>query len=235
MTKILVIIFDLGQTLIDSAAGFRKTEKLAESKIFQDLGLDSWFEFLSNYRRFRYEYHAMADYSRRSLWQAIYQYHGQEPNEELIAKEENIYWEMIRSATKLFPETISALEEIAHRYRLALITNTQGQENSSGHRIKMFPSLEKLFEVVLIAGENGILAKPDPMPFLKCLEILEIDPQQAIYVGDDWRIDICGAQSVGIQPVWLKHYSLSRKWPVAETKVPIIFSLDQILELDIVV
>jgi putative hydrolase of the HAD superfamily len=135
---------------------------------------------------------------------------------------------------KAFPETKIALEQIALSYRLAMITNTQGQRSSGGHRISLFPALEKLFEVVIVAGEHGMPPKPDPMPFLTCLERLGIDPANAIYIGDDWRIDVCGAQAAGIQPVWLKHHSISRNWPVIETTIPIITSLEQVLDLEII-
>lgn len=40
------VIFDFGQTLVDSADGFRTAEKEAETRIFEDLGMESWPEFL---------------------------------------------------------------------------------------------------------------------------------------------------------------------------------------------
>ncbi len=51
-------------------------------------------------------------------------------------------------------------------------------------------------------------------------------------IGDDWYIDICGAMNASIQPVWLKHHSVRRKQPDVETLVPIISSLDRLLDLD---
>jgi HAD superfamily hydrolase (TIGR01549 family) len=234
MTKILAIIFDFGQTLVDSAEGFRMAEKQAETKIFQDLGLGSWQKFLTEYRRLRREFHAKSNFSRKALWDTVYRHYAQEPNQQLISGEEDNYWQTVSSSTRLFPETKTALEQIALRYRLALITNTQGQQSSGEHRIRMFPALEKLFEVIIVAGEGDMPPKPDPKPFLTCVEILGIDPVNAIYIGDDWKIDVCGAQAVGMQPVWLKHHSISRNWPVIETTVPTITSLEQVLELDMI-
>jgi len=234
MAMILAIIFDFGQTLVDSAEGFRMAEKRAETKIFQDLELRSWLEFLAEYRRLRSEFHGLSNFSREALWGAVYRHYDRAPNAALISEQEDNYWQTISSSTKLFPETKTALEQIALRYRLALITNTQGQRTSGEHRIRMFPALENLFEVVIVAGEGDMPPKPDPMPFLTCLEILGIDPVNAIYIGDDWKIDVCGAQAVGIQPVWLKHHSISRNWPVIETTVPTITSLEQVLDLDMI-
>ena len=51
-------------------------------------------------------------------------------------------------------------------------------------------------------------------------------------MGDDYRIDICGARDAGLYPVWLKHYSVRRNWPQVQTSVPVITSLNQLLDLD---
>jgi putative hydrolase of the HAD superfamily len=115
---------------------------------------------------------------------------------------------------------------------MALITNTQGQKITGTHRISLFPELEKFFRVIIVAGEGEIPPKPDPEPFRLCLEKLNIAAGQAVYVGDDYRIDICGARDSGLHPVWLKHYSVRRNWPEVQTSVPVITSLKQLLDLD---
>ncbi len=70
------------------------------------------------------------------------------------------------------------------------------------------------------------------MPFLMCLEELDVEPSEAVYVGDDFRIDICGAKDAGLHPIWIKHHLVKRNWPDVETAVPIISSLDKLLELE---
>ena len=122
-----------------------------------------------------------------------------------LATWERGYWQTVNRLTTPFSETIRVLEELQHDYRLALISNTQGEAESEGHRLREFPKLTQIFEVIIVSGENGINAKPDPQPFRLCLEKLGIAPRAAVYVGDDYRIDIGGARDVGIQPVWLKH------------------------------
>jgi len=229
---IKAVLFDFGQTLADSAEGFRMAEKEAEVRVFEDLGLESWPEFLANYRRFRKDFHAHSNFSRKALWRAVCLHYNRKPDPEFLLKAERDYWQSVRSKTRLFPETEAVLEQLAYEYRLALITNTQGQEASEEHRLTLFPDLKSFFEVIIVAGDAGVPAKPNRVPFLICLKRLGIGPAEAIYVGDDWRIDICGAKEVGIQPVWLQHYSVSRKWPVVETSVPVIISLEQLLDLE---
>jgi putative hydrolase of the HAD superfamily len=127
---------------------------------------------------------------------------------------------------------LSTLEKLRLKYRLAVITNTQGQTNSGGHRFGRFPEMEKFFDRIIVAGESGIPPKPDPFPFLLCLEGLGVVPENAAFVGDDLRIDIYGAIAVGIQPVWIKHHSVRRSWPDVAVHFPVITSLDQLLLMD---
>ena len=229
---IKAVLFDFGQTLVDSANGFRAAEKEAQARVFSDLSLTSWENFLSNYRRIRREFHEQSLFSRKSIWEEVYFYYCLAPDLTRLETWENEYWETVKAHTTLFPETEQVLEALTARYRLALITNTQGQQARKTHRISQFSNLERFFKVIIVAGEGEVPPKPDRVPFRLCLERLDIVPDEAVYVGDDWRIDICGARETGIHPVWLQHHSVSRNWPVVETSLPIITSLDQLLDLE---
>jgi HAD superfamily hydrolase (TIGR01549 family) len=228
---IKAILFDLGQTLVDSADGFRSAEKEAQIEIYSELAIPSWEEFLSIYRRIRKKFHEKSNFSRKAIWQEVYAHYDQEPDMVLLEKWEDNYWEKVKTETTPFPETEQVLKNLSFQYRLAMITNTQGQEISRKHRINEYPEIERFFELIIVAGEFGIPPKPDPAPFLKCLEHLGTDHSEAVYVGDDWRIDICGARNAGIQPVWIQHESVQRSWPAVETSVPIITTLDPLLSL----
>ena len=84
----------------------------------------------------------------------------------------------------------------------------------------------------VVAGEGGVPTKPNPEPFQQCLKELSVSPSEAVYIGDDWRIDICGARDAGMHVIWLKHHSVKRIWPDVDDPVPVISSLDELLELD---
>jgi FMN phosphatase YigB (HAD superfamily) len=233
---IKAFIFDFGQTLVDSANGFRAAEKEAQDRIYSDLSLvatiESWESFLDNYRLVRKKFHDESNFSRVSIWQAVYQNYNVEPNPRLLETWVIAYWEKVKSETIIFPETQPVLRNLAVDYPLALITNTQGQKTAGTHRLSQYPELESFFEVTIVAGESNIPAKPDAMPFLMCAEKLGVEPSEAVYVGDDYRIDICGAKDAGLHPVWIKHHLVKRNWPDVETEVPIISSLNQLLELE---
>ena len=229
---IKAVIFDFGQTLVDSADGFRTAEKQVQNKLFANLGLKNREDFLKIYRRLRKEFHERSDFSRNSLWREVLYFYCVAPETGQLEKWETEYWETVKARTTIFPETEEMLESLSDRYEVALITNTQGQKSTGTHRISLFPKLEKFFRVIIVAGENEIPPKPDPKPFRLCLEKLNLTAGRAVYVGDDYRIDICGARDAGLHPVWLKHHSVRRNWPEVQTPVPVITNLKQLFELD---
>lgn len=229
------VIFDFGQTLVDSANAFRSAEKQVEKKIFEDLALTSWQEFLENYRKIRKQFHEKSSFSRKAMWQEVYWYYCRQCDEKLLEKWEHQYWEKVNAGTTLFPETENVLDKLSGEYGIALITNTEGRQERDKHRITLFPQLERFFDIVIVAGESSVPAKPDPAPFLLCLEKMGISADDAIYVGDDWRLDICGARDAGIQPIWLKHHLVNRTWADVKETVPIITSLEQLLDLERVI
>ena len=229
---IKAILFDFGQTLVDAADGFRAAEKAAQSKLFANMSLTLYEDFMANYRRIRKEFHDRSNFSRISLWQEVYFYYCLEFDDQLLETWETEYWETVKAKTIVFPETIDVLKRLSSTYQLGLLSNTQGQRRSGTHRLSEFPGLEKYFQVIIVAGENGIPPKPDPQPFRLCLEGLGVNPSEGVYVGDDYRIDICGAKDAGLHAVWIQHHSVERSWPEVETTVPIITRLDQLFDLE---
>lgn len=101
---------------------------------------------------------------------------------------------------RLYPEVPAVLEDLAQRYRLAIVSNGLGSEQ----RMKIGPlGLDQLVEVVSISSELGA-RKPDPSIFHHTLAQLGIAPGEAIHVGDDFRADVVGARTSGLAAgVWL--------------------------------
>ena len=228
---IRAILFDFGQTLVNSADGFKAAEKETKENLFAELGSDQvpWDLFVNEYRKVRKAFHQQSNFSRPAIWKAVYNKFERMPDPDQLQEWETHYWEQVKALTIPFPETLDVMEKLNQHYRLGLITNTQGQKSANTHRIALFPELEQFFEVIVVAGEDGVPPKPDPMPFRKCLDAMSIAARESVYVGDDWRIDICGARDAGLQPVWLQHHSVKRNWPAVEPFTPTITSLDQLM------
>ena len=231
-SMIHAIVFDFGQTLVDTADGFRTAEKEVQRKAFEALGPADKEKFLMAYRETRSRLHARSDFSRKRILEAVFRHYGRKPDPALLDQWETEYWERVKAMTRFFPEAVAVLTALRDRYRLALITNAQGQTRTGMHRVGNYPELTRFFDVIVVAGEGDVPAKPDPRPFRICLGQLGIAPDEAVYVGDDWRIDICGSEAAGMHPIWLRHHSVQRNWPEVETHVPVIDSLERLLDID---
>ncbi len=228
---IKAVLFDFGQTLVDSADGFRSAEKEAKEKIIADLLPGGDREaFLFEYRALRKEFHEKSNFSRLALWRAVYSGRDHDPDMNRLEQWEEEYWNRVKEMTTPFPEAREVPETLSRDYRLGLVTNTQGQRGG-GHRITLFPELERYFRVVVVAGRAETPPKPDPEPFQTCLRNLGVFPGEAVFVGDDWRIDVLGSRDAGLHPVWLKHHSVKRSWPNVETSFPVITRLDELFEI----
>jgi putative hydrolase of the HAD superfamily len=232
---IRAVLFDFGQTLVNSADGFIKAERDAQLKLFSQLDHLSWDDFLSTYREIRKQLHAQSIFSRTVLWEAVSLRFGLKPGKDLLSEWEQEYWQTVVHNTVMFPETVSVLQALSPRYRLGIVSNTQGQRDSAQHRLRRFPDIAERFDATIIAGEGDVPPKPDPQPFLRCLKALRVEPREALFVGDDWRIDICGSHDVGMRPVWLQHRLVKRTWPAVETAVPIIHDLEPLIEPELLV
>ena len=223
------VIFDFGQTLVDSADGFRTAEREAQEKILAALEGVERDRFIDVYRRVRKAHHERSRLSRRDIWRAVCETLQRDVDEPRLVAWEGEYWTRVNALTRVFPDARSTLETLRATHRLALISNTQGQAGGGAHRLSGFPELARAFERIVIAGEDGIPAKPDAEPFLRCLREMRLDPGECFYVGDDYRFDVCGSRDVGMRPVWLKHRSVRRNWPdIVDTDVPVITSLDEL-------
>jgi len=75
--------------------------------------------------------------------------------------------------------------------------------------------LDGFFELILVAGEVSSW-KPEPGLFINALDRMEIRPDEAVYVGDNYYADVVGARRAGIRPVL---YDPNRVFPEADCTV----------------
>ena len=86
-------------------------------------------------------------------------------------------------------------------------------------------ALEGLFSVTLSSLDHGYM-KPHPSIFQSALRALDVDPHEAVMVGDSFSHDVEGARRLGMRGI-LVDRSLSS--PTARpVEVPVIRSLRQL-------
>ncbi|MBI3548890.1 MAG: HAD family hydrolase [Elusimicrobia bacterium] len=112
------------------------------------------------------------------------------------------------------PEEVPGdLELLAKRFRLGVISNSNGTVRKLLNRVK----LAHHFEVIIDSKEEKI-EKPDPRLFQIALEKMKLKPEESYYVGDIYYIDVVGARSAGMTPILIDPMDLYAGRDVARVK-----------------
>jgi len=123
-----------------------------------------------------------------------------------LIKELCLLFRMLTTETlEIYPGTVPMLESLYKKVRLAIVSNAQ--------RLFTIPELkrfdiEKYFECIIFSSDVKV-SKPNPKIFTTLLSSIKVQPQEALYVGDNLFDDIWGAQKVGIKTIWIDHNDLS--------------------------
>jgi putative hydrolase of the HAD superfamily len=112
-------------------------------------------------------------------------------------------------------------------FLLGLVTNTPLPHSVVVEEFKRL-SLYEYFDTVVCSSEI-VFRKPDAAMFEVALRELQVAPDEAIFVGDNYHADVVGAKNVGMTTVWLNP---NRKPIPGEVKPDyIIAGLEEILAL----
>lgn len=99
-----------------------------------------------------------------------------------------------RNTVDFYEDVEPVLPQLAQHWMLGSISNGPADLELIG--------LAPHFKASLAAWRFGT-GKPDPQIFRAACELLEVDPRQAAYVGDDPALDVEGAQKAGLTGIWL--------------------------------
>jgi putative hydrolase of the HAD superfamily len=93
------------------------------------------------------------------------------------------------------PQTLAALRE---RHLLGLLSNHVARWGST--LLERF-ALRPFFDTVVFSSQIGA-RKPLPLPYEQTCTLLQVPPEQALYVADEEE-DLVGCQAVGMFPVFV--------------------------------
>lgn len=99
----------------------------------------------------------------------------------------------------MFPSTPGVLARLRERgFTLGVVSNADGRIAA----ILEQRGIARFFEVIIDSHLVGV-EKPHARIFHLALEQAESQPEQAVFVGDIYSIDVVGAERVGLRPVLL--------------------------------
>lgn len=108
---------------------------------------------------------------------------------------------------RLFDDTIDTLETLRGRgLQLGCVTN-RAFGGPAFHEEVAALGLSGLLDAMSVSCEVGYM-KPHEQLYRHALEALDVDPAEALMVGDSLRADVAGAQALGMTAVWRKHHAI---------------------------
>ncbi|TFW17028.1 HAD family hydrolase [Duganella callida] len=125
-----------------------------------------------------------------------------------------------RNLVTPYDDVLPVLPLLQGMLRLGVITNGNADLEVIG--------LHHHFEYALSSSRFG-RAKPDPAIFLAACAAMGVAPRDAVYVGDDLRLDVQGAQSAGLRAVWMNRHGSDAHLAAGVTPDAICASFDELL------
>jgi len=116
----------------------------------------------------------------------------------------------IFARAQLDAEALSVFQSLRERnIKIGIVSNTPWGSSARSWRQELTRHglLDKV-DAVVFCGDVG-WRKPHAAPFNRALDLLQVAPQDAMFVGDDPRWDVIGAQNAGLLPVLIRPVSAS--------------------------
>lgn len=198
----------MGSTLADLNPGWKEIYHQVFQKHGLNLNLDEVEAAVSYSWSIVGQEDATAEYGTsleaNREWQRAVEERVMERLQIQPAVREEIFWSIIEAFEspdnyRLYPETVEVLEKLRGLgYRLAIISNW------SWHLPELCDALNitAYFEKIFVSARVGY-PKPNPKLFQHALKEMQIQPSEAIHIGDSYSADVVGATEQGIAALWL--------------------------------
>ena len=216
MKRYTTLFIDLDNTLYDFSGNSRE----AYSIVYTLLGYERWFDSFEHYYTIYEEYNLQ-------LW-ALYA-EGKITKERLNAERyahplrvvgvpdadavSARFWDeamkRLPLGQRLMPYAREVLEYLRPRYKLYILSN--GFTELQARKMRS-AGIDHFFDGVVLSEDIGV-NKPNPAIFEHALRVADVSAAEALMIGDNFEVDIEGAQRVGIDQVYydVAHLSLNEK------------------------
>jgi HAD superfamily hydrolase (TIGR01549 family) len=171
----------------------KKGAALAREKIFRHRNDERWKEYFS----FWMQYAGAPAHAIPEILTRIYDRH----------KREHLWSWLDPNAAEIFAQLRS------RGYRLGVISNSDGSVPEAMAKF----GLAHFFECILDSALVGV-EKPDPRIFEIALQQLGLQPEQCVYVGDNYDRDVVGARNVGLMPILIDPFDVVAEGDVVKIK-----------------
>ncbi len=224
------VLFDLGNTLVGyyGSAGCRPILRKGLRNAAHALGV-VWDEETEDevFQQALVLNHEPSSYAVRPLEGRLRQlFHQQAEYDDaaIQAACEAFVAPIVATATP-DPEALPVLDELRRRgMKTAIVSNSAwGSASKPWHEELRRHGLRDRVDAVVFCVDVG-WRKPHRAPFDRALELLGVQADQAVFVGDHPEWDVLGAREVGLRPILLSPSGSSA------SGCPVVHSLSEVLK-----
>lgn len=220
------ILFDVDNTLLDFS-GFKRQTALAAAQAMRKAGVSSNEESL--YKKIFEVYEKNGIEYQRTFGDVLY---SLEVNPHVIerAKQAAIiaYTKKKYECLKPRPKAIQLLSSLQNNYKLGIVTDAP--RDKAWQRL-ILAGLDGFFFPV-VSFNDTLEHKPSITPFRRALALLKLNPNEALFVGDNPERDILGAKKVGMTTCLAKYgcVGYNEEMDVADYTIDKIEDLKGVIE-----
>jgi putative hydrolase of the HAD superfamily len=208
IAMIKAVFFDLYQTLVH----YQPSQEELEAAALKSLGIASTAAALRHpiltANEFIYQQIAKKPLSQRSREEtmALYsEYQRIVLKEAGIAADEKIVlrllgmMQQVKMDLIIFDDVMPALDDLKKRdLKIGLISNIEQNMTATLDKLGLSTKLD-----IIVTSQDTGFAKPKPEIFQYALKKAGVKPADAVYVGDQYQVDIIGAKGAGMQGILL--------------------------------
>lgn len=195
MRDIQAVLFDLDDTLLNRDEAVDNLFSIILEKCYRNVPHSAKYDMLQKFREYDKGSYGIGD--KTSVVEAFFEEFP--PESPLPFPSTQDFWNhYFPQCFSINPSTIEMINAIKQQAKVAIITN------GSTHRQRakiMNTQLDRCFDVIIISEEAGI-SKPDKRIFDLALHQLNVEPEAALFVGDNLIWDIDGSQKASMKGIW---------------------------------
>ena len=205
---IKAVFFDLYQTLVR----YQPSQEELEAEALKSLGIEATAEALHRpiltANEFIYQQIARRPLSQRSREEtmALYaEYQSIVLKEAGIVADEKIVLRLLgimqqaKMDLVLFDDVLPALDGLKKRgLILGMISNIERDMNAALTKLGLASKLD-----VVVTSQDAGFAKPQPEIFRYAMQQAKVQPAEAVYVGDQYQVDVIGSNNAGMRGILL--------------------------------
>jgi HAD superfamily hydrolase (TIGR01509 family) len=151
---------------------------------------------------------APSNYDRHNWFREYFNRIGVETTDKEVYNCVTLYWRFIIEAAKPMPGAAEVLGKIKQDYKIAIITDSDGDRRLKTERAKTVGIIG--FADLFITSDDTGINKPDNKFYSLVFDKFGVKAEECVMVGDKPQVDLELAKSLGMKTVWMKHGDWAR-------------------------